>query len=247
MDLSEIDRVYALYDKRYNLDKMAVINGLPEKQYKLLSSRDKFIVLSKKLREVSKVNLASFFFGKLFEVSNDLTALMNKIDCLIELGEYDEAIKYNNIACELYLEDENVNPAEVEDKIRIQHSTLLFYTGKNETARWYCEENIIDYNIKELYYLLFAIMIATEDFAGAGRLFDKYGSITGDKIDFITEALIHLLNVNKFKEGMNFIRTIYQFTPDQQEAITRHVNGYSPVNKNRTIIKDFFVKEVSFR
>ncbi|MBQ3923566.1 MAG: hypothetical protein II707_09730, partial [Spirochaetales bacterium] len=61
MDLSEIDRVYALYDKRYNLDKMAVINGLSEKQYKLLSSRDKFIVLSKKLREVSKVNLASFF------------------------------------------------------------------------------------------------------------------------------------------------------------------------------------------
>ncbi|MBR3732677.1 MAG: hypothetical protein IKQ61_07720 [Spirochaetales bacterium] len=247
MDLSEIDRIYALYDKRYNLDKMAVINGLPEKQYSLLSSRDKFIMLSKKLREVSKVNLASFFFGKLFEVSNDLEALINKIECLIELGEYDEAIKYNNLACELYMEDDAVDAAEIECKIRQEQCTLLFYTGKNETARWYCEEAIIDNGKKELFYLLFAIMIATSDFDGAGRLFRKYGNISGDKIDFITESLIHLLNANKFKEGMNYIRTIYNFTPMQQEAITKHINGYSPVNKNRTIIKDFFVKEISFR
>jgi hypothetical protein len=145
------------------------------------------------------------------------------------------------------MEDDAVDAAEIECKIRQEQCTLLFYTGKNETARWYCEEAIIDNGKKELFYLLFAIMIATSDFDGAGRLFRKYGNISGDKIDFITESLIHLLNANKFKEGMNYIRTIYNFTPMQQEAITKHINGYSPVNKNRTIIKDFFVNEISFR
>jgi hypothetical protein len=66
IDISEIDNIFNLYEKRYNLTKMAVDCGIQEKDYKTLSSSDKFLILSIKLKETNKINLAHSFFGKTF-------------------------------------------------------------------------------------------------------------------------------------------------------------------------------------
>lgn len=240
-----IDNIYNLYEKRYNLTKLAMDCGLQEKEYKGLSSEEKFLTLSIKLKETGKINLASFFFGKLFEVTNNINALIYKIDCLIELGEYEESLRYNNMAWELYLEQDNVNILEIEKKISYQKALISFYTEKYNFTEWFSEECIIKFKSEEFYYLLCANFIAMNDFSKAKKFYSKYCDKFGDQMNFLLEVFVHLLNINFLEKALEFINLIYNITEKQRISIINYINNYYFFNKNKTILKTMFEKEVN--
>ncbi|HPO49859.1 MAG TPA: hypothetical protein PLO89_05985, partial [Spirochaetota bacterium] len=202
MEFTEIDETYSLYERRYNLTKMAFEAGIVDEGFNDLSSKDKFLLLSYKLKETNKINLASFFFGKLFEISFEIEALINKIDCLIELGEYDEAGRFNNIGWELFLEDPTVNSFEVEKKLSVQKALISFYTEKYHLAEIVCEESIIKFKSKEFYYLLCADFIALSNYESAKKFFEKYGDKFESKTNFLIEVFLHLLSINLIEKAM---------------------------------------------
>ena len=244
LDISEIDGTFNLYEKRYNLTKMAQDCGIDEKDFRGLSSKDKFLLLSQKLKESNKINLASFFFGKLFEVSSDIDALINKIDCLIELGEYDEALRFNNIGWELFLEDINADSKNAEKKLQYQKALIAFYTEKYHFAEWVCEESIIKYKSLEFYYLLCADFVALSNITGAKKFYNKYGSKFIEPMDFLLEVFIHLLNINMLERGIDFINMICGITKEQRQVISNYINNYYSLNKNKIVLKKLFEKEV---
>ncbi|HOV13108.1 MAG TPA: hypothetical protein PK771_02395 [Spirochaetota bacterium] len=244
MEFTEIDETYSLYERRYNLTKMAFEAGIVDQDFNNLSSKDKFLLLSYKLKESNKINLASFFFGKLFEISFEIEALLNKIDCLIDLGEYDEAMRFNNIGWELFLEDPTVNSIEVEKKLSYQKAIISFYTSKFHFAEIVCEENIIKFKSKEFYYLLLADFIALSNYDSAKKFYEKYSNKFGDQNEFLMEAVIHLLNVNLLDGVIDFLRFMFGISDKQKSAIIGHVNSHYSFNKNRAVLKSFFDTEI---
>jgi len=244
-DLSEIDATFNLYEKRYNLTKMATDCGVVEKEFKSLSSKDKFLLLSNKLREANKVNLASFFFGKLFEVSSDFEALLSKIECLIELGEFEEAQRFNNIGWELYLEDDLIDIAGVEKRLEYHKSLIAYYTEKYRQAESYCEENIIKFKSKEFYFLLCADFIALSNMEAAVKFYNKYFSKFGNQFDFLLEVFVLLINVNMLERAIDFVNCIYNITSEQRLIIINYINNYYSLNKNKNVLKKLFEKEVN--
>jgi len=239
------DNIYNLYEKRYNLTKLAIESGIPEKEYKSLSSEDKFLNLSIKLKESGKINLASFFFGKLFEVTNNINALIYKIECLIELGEYEEAQRYNNMAWELYLEYDNIDVFDIERRISYQKALISFCTEKHNFTEWFCEECIIKFKTQEFYHLLCANFIALNDFSNAKKFYSKYCNKFGDQINFLLEVFVNLLNLNYLEKALEFINLIYNITEKQRSTIITYINNYYSFNKNKTILKTMFEKEVN--
>ena len=244
MEFTEIDETYSLYERRYNLTKMAFEAGIIDEDFNNLTSKDKFLLLSYKLKESNKINLASFFFGKLFEISFEMEALINKIDCLIELGEYDEAMRFNNIGWELFLEDPTVNSFEVEKKLSFQKAIVSFYTGKYHFAEIVCEESIIKFKSKEFYYLLCADFIALSNYDSAKKFFEKYGCKFNTQTDFLIEVFIHLLNVNLTDKAMDFVGFIFGISDKQKNSIVGYINNNYSFNKSRAILKSFFEKEI---
>jgi hypothetical protein len=246
IDFTEIDETFNLYERRYNLTKMATDCGIQDSDFQNLSSREKFLILAYKLKETNKINLASFFFGKLFEISGELEALLNKIDCLIELGEYDEASRFNNIGWELYLEDPTISFLEIEKKLSYQKAIISFYTEKYHFAEWICEESIIKFKSMEFYYLLCADFIALSNYDSAKKFFDKYGNKFGEQKDFLLEVFIYLLNINMLDKAIEFINFIIGISESQKTEIINYVNNYYSLNKNKSVLKNFFEKEVNF-
>jgi len=245
LEYVEIDETFNLYEKRYNLTKMALDCGIPDKDFADLSSKEKFLILAYKLKESNKINLASFFFGKLFEICGEMEALINKIECLIELGEYDESLRFNNIGWELFLEDPEVCSLEVERKLSHQKALISFYTEKYHFAEFVCEESIIKFKTCEFYYLLCADFIALSNYSGAKRFFEKYGDKFNNKMDFILEVFILLLNINFLDKAVDFMNNMFGITDEQRNEIINYVNNFYSLNKNKSVLKNFFEKEVN--
>jgi hypothetical protein len=246
IDFTEIDETFNLYERRYNLTKMACDCGISDKDFKNFSSREKFLILANKLKETNKINLASFFFGKLFEISGELEALINKVDCLVELGEYDEASRFNNIGWELFLEDPSINFKDIEKKLSYQKAVISFLTEKYHYAEWICEESIIKFKSEEFYFLLCADFIALSNYESAKKFFDKYGKKFSTQKDFLLEVFIYLLNINLLDRAIEFINFIIGISETQKTEIINYVNNYYSLNKNKTVLKSFFEKEVNF-
>jgi tetratricopeptide (TPR) repeat protein len=244
MDLTEIDKTYEYYEKRYNLTKMAGDCGISLKYFEGLNSKNKFLVLSKALKDASKINLASFFYGKLFEVSSSIEALLNKVDCLIKLGEYDEAVKFNNIGWELYLEDHEVDSREAGKILSYQKALISFYTEKFHTAETICEDSIIKYKSEEFYYLLCADFIALNNMNGAKKLFSKYSNKFGNPAGFLFEIIVLLLEINFIDKVFDFLTSMFNIKEKQNKIILNHINKYYLFNKNKSILKKYIEKEL---
>lgn len=242
-DFSDLNETYILYEKRYELTKLARECGICESEYEILSSRDKFLFLSYKLKETGRVHLASFFFGKLFELTQDFEALLNKIDCLIILGEFDEAYRFNCIGFELYLEDALIEPASVEKILSYQKAIILFSTEKYELAESICEENIIKYDQKDSFILLCAVFVAVGDTVRAVRVFSKYSMKFTDSHEFLTDVTILLLTVNKKEKCAKFMVKLCDRPDNDTMEITTYLNNFYSTTKNRDILKKFIVDE----
>jgi hypothetical protein len=244
MDHAEIDETFNFYERRYNLTKMAMDCGISDKDFKKLNSRDKFMSLSYRLKGANKINLASFFFGKLFEVSGEMEALLNKIDCLVELGEYDEAIRYNNIGFELVLEDPEIEVEAVSCRLNIQKALIAFYTEKYNPAKWICEEGIIRFKEQSFYHILCAVFVANGDSVNGVKLFSKYGDRFGDPVKFLLEVFVNLLDNNLQDEAINFVCSQYKFSSRQKKQILDYINNYYYLNKDKSILEKYFTDDM---
>jgi tetratricopeptide (TPR) repeat protein len=245
MNFAEIDKTYEYYERRYNLSKMASDCGISSKIFNNLNSKEKFLVLSNKLKETNKINLAYFFYGKLFEVSQEMQALLNKIDCLIKLGEYEEASRFNNIGWELFLEDPEVDPFETEKKLTFQKALIAFYLDKFHTAESLCEEAILKFKAEEFYYLLCAIFIALNDNKCAIRLYNKYCNKFGSSANFLLEIFVLLLDINYLEKAIDFADFLFNISDKQKKSIINQINKYYNFNKNKSVLKKYFDKEIN--
>jgi hypothetical protein len=245
MDITEIDKTYDYYEKRYNLTKMAGDCGISIKNFSGLNAKEKFLILSNALKEANKVNLASFFYGKLFEVSCSIEALLNKVECLVKLGEFDEAVKFNNIGWELYLEDHEIDPLYTEKVLTYQKALISFYTDKFHTTETICEEGIIKYKSIEFYCLLCADFIILNNLNSAKKLFKKYSNKFGNQINFLFEIIVLLLEMNFIDKALNFLTGMFDIKEKQNKTILSHINKYYLFNKNKQILKKYLEKELN--
>ena len=245
MDFSEIDKTFDYYEQRYNLSKMALDCGISHKIFNNLSSKEKFLALSYKLKEANKINLASFFFGKLFEVSGEMEALLNKINCLIKLNEFEEAIRYNNIGWELFLEDPDIDAFETEKILSLQKAEIAFHMEKYHSSEVICEESIIKFKTQEFYFLLCANFIAMNQIENAKKFYDKYGNKFGNPVDFLLEIYIHLLDINFLDKAIDFTDFLFNITEKQKKSIINNINKYYTFDKNKAALKKYFDKEIN--
>lgn len=243
MDITELDKTFDYYEKRYNLSRMASECGIPLKNFNSLSSRDKFLHLSYKLKESKKINLASFFFGKLFEISMDFEALINKIDCLINLQEYEEAIRYNNIGWELLYEDIDIEPHQYEAALSFQKALISFYIERYQISEQICEESIIKFKTKDFYCLLCATFIASDNIKSAVKLFLKYSKKVENYASFLSEVVMYLFNINAIDKTISFIEQIATLDEEDKKDIINISNKYFTLNRDKDIILDFFKKK----
>jgi len=246
MDFNEIDKTFEYYEKRYNLSKMAGDCGISLKNFSNLNSKEKFLTLSQRLKESNKVNLASFFYGKLFEVSGDIEALINKTDCLIRLNEFEEAIRYNNIGWELYLEDPDIDSARIERELAYQKALIMFYTEKYRSTESICEEAIIKFKTEEFYYLLCADLIIMDNIINAKKLFNKYSNKFGSLKKFLLEVIVLLLDINQIEKAIEFTQINFDINEKQKKNILNQINKYLNFNKNKYVLKKFFEKDLNF-
>lgn len=247
MDFTEIDKTYDYYERRYNLSKMATDCGIPNKNFTPLNSKEKFLTLSYKLKDSNKINLASFFFGKLFEVSGEMEALLNKIDCLIELGEFEEAVRYNNIGWELFLEDPEADPYATEKTLAYQKALIFFYTEKYHSTETLCEESIIKFKSEEFYHLLCADFVVLNNFRSAKKFYQKYNNKFGDNSKFFLEIFIHLLDINLLEKAIDFLKLMFKVNDKQKKSVINNINKYYSLNKSKVILKKMFDKEIKLK
>ncbi len=242
-ELTGIDEIYTLFEKRYELSKLAKESGLDETEFNKLSTRDRFVTLSYKLKDSSRVHLSSFFFGKLFELSQDIEALLNKIDCLIILGEFEEAFRFNCIGFELYLEDHGIDSSEVEKVLCYQKAIIYFSSERLEAAESVCEENIIKFDQKESFVLLCAIFVAMKEYQKAIRVFTRYSHKFTDSYDFLTDVSILLLTINKNDKCSEFIVKLYDKDDSAKTKISTYLNNFYATTKNKEMLKKYFKDE----
>ncbi len=240
----DTDKIFEFYQSRYNLLKMAQECGFTVKYFESLSSREKILLLSHRLREINKTNLASFFYGKLFEVSMDIDSLLCKIDCLIELSEFDEAIRHNQTGWEIFLEDYNYDKTLAENRLCHQKASILFYTQKYNHSKYICEESIIKFHTQEFYSLLCANLVAMDMYYDAEKLFSKYSAKFNNSDDFLIDTIVYLLNDSLNKKTMTFINHIYSMNNYQKIKITDFIDKYYSFSHNKSALKEYFKKEI---
>lgn len=244
-EYTDLDETFALYDKRYELTKLAKESGFSESEFEKLSTKDKFLKLSYKLRETSRLHLASFFFGKLFELTQDIEALLNKIDCLIVLGEFEEAFRFNCIGFELYMEDSKVNSAEIEKVLCYQKAIIFFSSDRLQEAEAICEENIIKFEQKESFILLCAVFAAMREYRKAIRVFTRYSGKFTDSYDFLTEVAILLLTINGNEKCSDFIIKLYDRDNSIRVELSAYLNNFYATTRNKELLKKYFKDEFS--
>ncbi len=246
-ETNEIDKIYEFYQNRYNLLKMATECNIPIKFFESLSSRDRILYLSNRLKEIGKVNLASFFYGKLFEATMDIDALLCKIDCLIDLSEFEEAFRLNQTGWEIYLEVYGFNRDFVEKKLTFQKGLIAFYTGKFFLSKSICEESILQYKSPEFFHLLAANMIALSMSMESLKLLNKYAHKFSTIEEFTLEIIVFLLNAGHNDKSLDFLNSIYNLSPQQRGKINDFIDKYYSFNHNKSVLKEYINKEINIQ
>lgn len=240
-----LEEAYTIYEKRYNLTKLAEESGIKNEDFEKMSAKEKFFVLSYRLKDSEHFHLASFFFSKLFEISQSMEALLNKIDCLIILGEFEEAYRFNCLGFELFLENFEVSPEKAERILSYQKAIILFSSEKFHEASDICENNIIKFEQKDSYPLLSAILIAKNDFSGARRIFTRYSYKFHSPYDFLAETSFLLLSINKIDHCVDFVVHICDLCNTTKAEIRSHLSTVYSSSKNKNTLKNFFEQELS--
>lgn len=237
-----LDEAYLIYEERYNLTKLAEESGLDMEKFQSLSSKEKFFTLAYKLKDTEHFHLASFFFNKLFEILQSMEALLNKIDCLIILGEFEEAFRFNCLGFELFLELNENNPLidDIEKTLSYQKAIILFSSSRYAECNSICENNIINFNQKTFFPLLCASFVAEKDIDSAVKLFKRFKN---DKpYNFLSEVSILLLSINQASLCINFL-SVVSGKSFRKETELNLTNLYK-TSKSRLTLETFLKEEI---
>lgn len=237
-----LDEAYLIYEERYNLTKLAEESGLDMKKFQSLSSKEKFFTLAYKLKDTEHFHLASFFFNKLFEILQSMEALLNKIDCLIILGEFEEAFRFNCLGFELFLELNENSPLidDIEKTLSYQKAIILFSSSRYAECNTICENNIINFNQRTFFPLLCASLIAEKNINNAVKIFKRFKN---DKpYNFLSEVAILLLSVNQASLCMNFLSVISG--KSFQKNTELNLTNLYKTSKSKLTLETFLKEEI---
>lgn len=237
-----LDEAYLIYEERYNLTKLAEESGLDMKKFQSLSSKEKFFTLAYKLKDTEHFHLASFFFNKLFEILQSMEALLNKIDCLIILGEFEEAFRFNCLGFELFLELNENSPLidDIEKTLSYQKAIILFSSSRYTKCNTICENNIINFNQRTFFPLLCASLIAEKNINNAVKIFKRFKN---DKpYNFLSEVAILLLSVNQASLCMNFLSVISG--KSFQKNTELNLTNLYKTSKSKLTLETFLKEEI---
>lgn len=237
-----LDEAYLIYEERYNLTKLAEESGLDMKKFQSFSSKEKFFTLAYKLKDTEHFHLASFFFNKLFEILQSMEALLNKIDCLIILGEFEEAFRFNCLGFELFLELNENNPLtdDIEKTLSYQKAIILFSSSRYAECNAICENNIINFRQKTFFPLLCASLIAEKNIDNAVKLFKRFKNDRPH--NFLAEVAILLLSINQASSCMNFLSAISGKNFQKSTELSL-INLYK-TSKSKLTLENFLKEEI---
>ena len=124
-----------------------------------------------------------------------MEALLNKIDCLIILGEFEEAFRFNCLGFELFLELDEEAPLidDIEKTLSYQKAIILFSSGRYAECCTICENNIIKFEQKTFFPLLCASLIANKNTESAIKLFRRFQN--NKPHTFLAEVAVLLLSI----------------------------------------------------
>ncbi|MBO5287952.1 MAG: hypothetical protein J6B11_01015 [Spirochaetales bacterium] len=237
-----LDDAYLIYEERYNLTKLAEESGLDMEKFQAFSSKEKFFTLAYKLKDTEHFHLASFFFNKLFEILQSMEALLNKIDCLIILGEFEEAFRFNCLGFELFLELSEETPLidDIEKTLSYQKAIILFSSSRYMECISICEDNIIKFGQKTFFPLLCASLIGNKKFENAVKLFKRFQN---DKpYTFLAEVTILLLSINQASLCIDFLSVI-SGKNIQKDTELSLINLYK-TSKSKLALENFLKSEI---
>ena len=237
-----LDDAYLVYEERYNLTKLAEESGLDMEKFQAFSSKEKFFTLAYKLKDTEHFHLASFFFNKLFEILQSMEALLNKIDCLIILGEFEEAFRFNCLGFELFLELSEETPLidDIEKTLSYQKAIILFSSSRYMECISICEDNIIKFGKKTFFPILCASLIGNKKFENAVKLFKRFQN---DKpYTFLAEVTILLLSINQASLCIDFLSVI-SGKNIQKDTELSLINLYK-TSKSKLALENFLKSEI---
>jgi hypothetical protein len=210
-------------------------------KFQSFSSKEKIFTLAYKLKDTEHFHLASFFFNKLFEILQSMEALLNKIDCLIILGEFEEAFRFNCLGFELFLElnEDKTLIDDIEKTLSYQKAIILFSSSRYIECCNICEDNIIKFEQKTFFPLLCAALIANKNIENAIKLFKRFQN---DKPhSFLAEVAILLLSINQASSYIDFLSLITA-RKIQKETELSLINLYK-TSKSKLTLENFLKEE----
>jgi hypothetical protein len=170
-----------------------------------------------------------------------MEALLNKIDCLIILGEFEEAFRFNCLGFELFLElnEDKTLIDDIEKTLSYQKAIILFSSSRYIECCNICEDNIIKFEQKTFFPLLCAALIANKNIENAIKLFKRFQN---DKPhSFLAEVAILLLSINQASSYIDFLSLITA-RKIQKETELSLINLYK-TSKSKLTLENFLKEE----
>lgn len=238
---NELNSFYEKYSKDftdlafyYNIDNFS---SLPVK--------DKIYALACRLKKEQRFSFASFLFDKIFTTSMSIDALANKTECLISMNKFEDALKLNNIAFELFLETDNFdNSDNMEKNLAYQKARIYFLSLNFAQSSSVCENYIIKSRQKRFFTLFCATLIAQGSFKDAQKLLKRFYN---QLHNFLSETLILLHSINRVNAFIDFVKSAETLEINNEQFLTENIEALISEPDTIQAIEKLLKQEIIFR
>lgn len=210
-----------LFYEKYSKDFADLAFYYNISNFAALSTKDKIFALAHELKKEQRFSFASFLFEKLFTTFMSIDALVNKIECLISMNKFENALHLNDIAFELFLETENSDNADnLEKTLAYQKAKICFLLSNFAQSSSICENYIVKSKHKCFFTLLCATLIASENFDDAKKLLKRFKN---QSYNFLSETLIYLHSINQTNTFIDFIKSIETLKINNEQFLAANI------------------------
>ncbi len=233
-----------LFYEKYSKDFTDLALYYKISNFAALSTKDKISALAHKLKKEQRFSFASFLFDKLFTTFMSIEALANKIECLISMNKFENALQLNNIAFELFLETEiSDNTDNIEKALAYQKAKIYFLSANFAQCLSVCENYIIKSRQKRFFTLLCATLIALGNFEDAEKLLKRFHN---QLYNFLAEALIHMHSINQINTFIDFIKSIETSKINNEQSFIANIETLISEPDNIRATEKLLKQEIIF-
>lgn len=244
MNLTNNQNELCLFYKKYSKDFADLALYYNISNFATLSTKDKIFALAYELKKEQRFSFASFLFEKLFTTFMSIDALVNKIECLISMNKFEDALHLNNIAFELFLETENSdNTDNMEKALAYQKAKICFLLSNFAQSSSICENYIVKSKQKRFFTLLCAALIASENFENAKKLLKRFYN---QSYNFLSEILIHLHSINQINTFIDFIKSIETLKINNEQFLIANIETLICEQDRIQTIEKLLKQEITF-